>query len=141
MKDKTNPILWFGKFKGMRLKEVPNDYLAFLYGSFGMFRKNGAAALRERGFDREELAYFRTKHPYLGKRPMSEAALAKLPKKRRKPRVQPQNTDPPRGWMKRINWMVKQTGKMIRADLERKAREAAEQSKERGSDAPHTQNG
>lgn len=135
MKDKANPILWFGKFKGMRLKEVPNDYLAYLYGSFGIYRKRGAAALRERGFDHEELAYFRTKYPYLGKRPMSEAALAKSPKKRPKP--QPKNNDPPRGWMKRIKWMVKQTGKMIRADLERKAREAAEQSKERGSDAPH----
>lgn len=141
MKDKTNPLLWFGKFNGMRLKEVPDNYLAFLYGSFGMFRKNGAAALRERGFDREELAYFRTKHPYLGKRPMSEAALAKLPKKRRKPRVQPKNNDPPRGWKKRIRMMVRHTSEKIRADLERKAREAAEQSKERWSDAPHTQNG
>lgn len=70
--ESKDPIMRFGKFKGLPLAEVPGWYLQWCYGSFPKGRKRVEKELRSRGFDDEELEYFKKKYPYLSQSPKKQ---------------------------------------------------------------------
>lgn len=69
MKTGSDVVLYFGKFKGQTLGEVPIWYLGWLYASFSHCERMVEPELRRRGVTDSDLAAFRRKHPRLGKKP------------------------------------------------------------------------
>ncbi len=65
-------IIYFGKYKGSLMSEVPDNYLAWCYGSFSGLRKEIGRELRSRGCDREDLEYITTRYRHLGKYPKKQ---------------------------------------------------------------------
>jgi len=71
MKTDSDVILYFGKYKGKRLGEVPTSYLGWLYASFTYGERLVEPELRRRGLADIELNDFRRRHPWLAKKPMA----------------------------------------------------------------------
>jgi hypothetical protein len=67
-----DPIMRYGKFKGLLFAKVPGWHLAWCYASFSQGRKRIEKELRSRGCDDEELEYFKEKYPYRGKSPKKQ---------------------------------------------------------------------
>jgi hypothetical protein len=69
MRTDSDVLLYFGKFKGSTLGAVPTWYLGYLFASFTYYERQVEPELRRRGVTDGEIAGFRGKHPWLGKRP------------------------------------------------------------------------
>ena len=69
MRTDSDVILYFGKFHGKRLGEVPTWYLGWLYASFSHGERLVEPELRRRGVTDTELNGFRRRHRRLGKKP------------------------------------------------------------------------
>ena len=66
------PIMHFGKFKGLPLAEVPEWHLEWYYGSFTKGRRRLERELRSRGYQDGDLERCRKQHPVLGKFPKKQ---------------------------------------------------------------------
>lgn len=66
------PIMHFGKFKGLPLAKVPEWHLEWCYGSFKKDRKRFKKELQSRGYDDADLKRCRRKHHVLGKSPKKQ---------------------------------------------------------------------
>lgn len=69
MKTGSDVVLYFGKFAGKRLGEIPTWYLGFLFAPFSHHERLVEPELRRRGVTGVELDAFRSKHPRIGKKP------------------------------------------------------------------------
>ena len=116
MKDKTNPLIRFGKFNGRLLRDLPDWYLSFVYGSYSKFRKVAEAELRRRGFDDDELGHFRTKYPHLGREPGKKALPPGSVPVVRSPVAKPKRSNEKRR-QKRLEEMLRLTKEKIRREL------------------------
>ena len=67
-----DPIMYYGKFKGMPLAEGPAGYLEWCYGSFRKGRKRLEEELRSRGYLDGDLERCRKWHPCKGKHPKKQ---------------------------------------------------------------------
>ena len=66
------PIMYFGKFKGRPMAEVPGWHLEWCYASFPRGRKPIETELRSRGYGDGDLERCRRRHPVLGKFPKKQ---------------------------------------------------------------------
>ncbi len=66
------PIMHFGKFKGLPLAKVPEGYLEWCYGSFKKDRKRFKKELQSRGYDDGDLERCKKQHPVRGKSPKKQ---------------------------------------------------------------------
>jgi hypothetical protein len=84
--------MYFGKYKGTMIDDVPTDYLVWVFGSFPKLRNKLRLVLEGRGLSPDQISHLSSRHKVLSKNPVSAAKRRqKLLKPKRVRRTDAQN--------------------------------------------------